>query len=88
MIIIRSDPTYAHTVVPEMLLSNQSSLVINITLGYTRLDDLTVKYISTTNVSLQPGIFWFDGVKATPDSPPNLTCEPLSSAPLVGTYLS
>ena len=60
--------------------------MINDTFQYTRSDDLTVMYNLESLVDTAPGIFWFGGAKATPESPPNLTCELLSSAPLVGTY--
>ena len=84
VIIICNDLTYAYTVTPETF--NQSSLMINDTLRYTRTDGLKMKYDAAIFVDTAPGIFWFGGAKVTPESPPNITCELLSPAPLVGTY--
>ena len=83
VIIICTRLTYVYTVT----MLNQSILTINITLQYTMSDGLTVEYSSTPSLFPTPGVFWFGGAKATPNSSPNLTCELLSSAPLVGTYL-
>ena len=84
--IICNDLTYVYTVTFETF--NLSLFTMNLTWQYTRSDGLTVEYFSDPFLNPTPGLFWFGGAKATPDSPPNLTCELLSCAPLVGTRLS
>ena len=76
----------AYAVAPDLL--NQYPLEIHVSLQYTRSDGLVMEYQSESLLYPVPGIFWFGGAKATPDSPPNLTCELLSSPPFVGNCLS
>ena len=82
MIIICNDLTYAYTVTPETF---SESLLINDTLQYNR-SDRSDGLNPLFNVDPAPGTIWFGGAKATPESPPNISCELLSSASLVGTY--
>ena len=86
VIIICNHLTFACTVTPETF--NKSVVKIEVDFQYTRSDGLTAEYLAFTSVHTAPGILWFGGAKATPDSPTTLTCELLSSAPLVGTFLS